>query len=147
MDRRVDVNVVKEAIQKTNRLGMETGTFIMLGYPGENETDINTTIQYLKEANPTHYTITVAYPIKGTSLYNEIEDKITVQPDWKTSTDREIDFKRTYPRKFYDFAVKRVVNEVNFGRTKSFLSRLKLKLKSFVSLIFMKYYALKVINK
>jgi len=74
MDRRVDVNVVKNAIQKTNQLGIETGTFIMLGYPGETEEDIIETINYLKEANPTQYTITIAYPIKGTSLYNEIKD-------------------------------------------------------------------------
>ncbi len=114
MDRRVDVDVVKTAIQKTNALGIETGTFIMVGYPGEDTEDINTTIQYLKDANPTHFTITVAYPIKGTSLYNEIEDKITVKPNWETSTDRDIDFERTYSRKFYDYAVKRVVNEVSY---------------------------------
>jgi anaerobic magnesium-protoporphyrin IX monomethyl ester cyclase len=119
MDRRVDVNVVKEAIQKTNQLGIETGTFIMLGYPGETEEDIHETIQYLKEANPTHYTITIAYPIKGTSLYNEIEDKITIAPDWETSTDRDIDFKRTYSRKYYDYAVSKVVNEVEFYKKKS----------------------------
>lgn len=116
MDRRVDVNVVKEAIQKTNAMDMETGTFIMLGYPGEDLDDINTTVQYLKDANPTHFTITIAYPIKGTSLYSDIEKDIITQPDWETSTDREIDFKRTYSRKFYDYAVKRVVNEVNYHR-------------------------------
>lgn len=116
MDRRVDVDVVKEAIQKTNSMDMETGTFIMLGYPGEDLDDINTTVQYLKDANPTHFTITIAYPIKGTSLYSDIEKDIITQPDWETSTDREIDFKRTYSRKFYDYAVKRVVNEVNYHR-------------------------------
>ncbi|MVO10791.1 radical SAM protein [Flavobacterium sp. TP390] len=119
MDRRVDVNVVKEAIQKTNALGIETGTFIMLGYPGETEKDITETIHYLKEANPTHYTITIAYPIKGTSLYNEIENKITKAPDWETSTDRDIDFERTYSRKFYDYAVSKVVNEVEFYKKKN----------------------------
>jgi anaerobic magnesium-protoporphyrin IX monomethyl ester cyclase len=93
MDRRVDVNHVKKMIQDTNALGIETGTFVMVGYPGEEETDILETIQYLKEANPTHYTITIAYPIKGTSLYEEIEKDITEQPDWETSTDRQIDFK------------------------------------------------------
>jgi radical SAM superfamily enzyme YgiQ (UPF0313 family) len=116
MDRRVDVNVVKEAIQKTNALGMETGTFIMLGYPGETEEDITETIQYLKDANPTLYTITVAYPIKGTSLYNEVESKITNELNWKTSTDREIEFERTYSKKFYKYAVSKVVNEVEFSR-------------------------------
>jgi radical SAM superfamily enzyme YgiQ (UPF0313 family) len=116
MDRRVDVNHVKKMIQDTNALGIETGTFIMLGYPGETEEDIHNTVQYLKEANPTHYTITIAYPIKGTSLYNEIENDITILPNWETSTDRDIDFKRTYSRKYYNYAVKKVVNEVGFSR-------------------------------
>jgi len=142
MDRRVDVNVVKEAIQKTNAIGMETGTFIMLGYPGEDEKDISETITYLKDANPTHFTITVAYPIKGTSLYNEIEDKITIQPNWETSTDRDIDFTRTYSRKFYDYAVRRVVNEVNYHQEKqnkkNFKKIVKYKLKSTLASVLMK---------
>jgi anaerobic magnesium-protoporphyrin IX monomethyl ester cyclase len=142
MDRRVDVNVVKEAIQKTNAIGMETGTFIMLGYPGEDEKDISETITYLKDANPTHFTITVAYPIKGTSLYNEIEDKITIQPNWETSTDRDIDFTRTYSRKFYDYAVRRVVNEVKYHQEKqnekNFKKIVKYKLKSTLASVLMK---------
>ncbi len=135
MDRRVDVNHVKKMIQDTNALGIETGTFIMLGYPGETEEDIHNTVQYLKEANPTLYTITIAYPIKGTSLYNDIEHKITTQPDWETSTDREIDFKRTYSRKYYQYAVSKVVNEVEFHRaiSKTSIKALKLKTKSILA--------------
>lgn len=129
MDRRVDINQVKETIQKTNAKGMETGTFVMVGYPEETQEDINQTIQYLKEAKPTQYTITIAYPIKGTSLYKEIENKITHQPNWDTSTDREIDFKRTYSRKFYDYAVSKVVNEVESSRKKG-LAYLKHKTKA-----------------
>lgn len=135
MDRRVDVNQVKKVIQDTNAMGIETGTFIMLGYPGETEKDITETIQYLKDANPTLYTITVAYPIKGTSLYNEIEHKITQQPDWETSTDRDIDFERTYSRKYYQYAVSKVVNEVEFHKasSKTSLKALKLKTKSILA--------------
>jgi anaerobic magnesium-protoporphyrin IX monomethyl ester cyclase len=135
MDRRVDVNHVKKIIQDTNAMGIETGTFIMLGYPGETEKNIDETIQYLKEAKPTHYTITIAYPIKGTSLYNEIEDKITQQPDWEISTDRDIDFKRTYSRKYYNYAVSKVVNEVEFDReiSKTSLKAIKLKTKSLLA--------------
>jgi anaerobic magnesium-protoporphyrin IX monomethyl ester cyclase len=139
MDRRVNVNTVKDAIVKTNEIGIETGTFIMLGYPGETEVDINETITYLKNANPTHFTITIAYPIKGTSLYTEIENDITIQPEWETSTDRQIDFKRTYSRKYYDYAVRKVVNEVNFhkeilkGKNKNTIKALKLKTKSLLA--------------
>ena len=146
MDRRVDVDVVKSAIQNTNALGMETGTFIMVGYPGEDEKDINETITYLKAANPTHFTITVAYPIKGTSLYNEIKDKITEQPNWETSTDRDIDFTRTHSRKYYDYAVRRIVNEVNYskeilkGPDKNLLTTFKLKTKSILAQTAMKLY-------
>ncbi|CAL2095168.1 Radical SAM domain protein [Tenacibaculum sp. 190524A02b] len=142
MDRRVDVNVVKAAIQNTNKLGIETGTFIMLGYPGEDMTDINNTVQYLKEANPTHFTITVAYPIKGTSLYNEVEKKITKQPKWETSTDRDIDFERTYDRKFYDYAVSYVISEVNQYKQRlkgNYIHSLKLKAKSILAQTAMKF--------
>lgn len=142
MDRRVDINVVKSAIQKTNALGMETGTFIMLGYPGENEEDINKTVKYLKAANPTHFTITIAYPIKGTSLYNDIEDKITVQPDWNSSTDRDIDFSRTYKRSYYDYALRYVINEVNQQKQQqkgNYMQAFKMKTKSLLAQTGMKF--------
>ncbi|HEY0090848.1 MAG TPA: radical SAM protein, partial [Flavobacterium sp.] len=144
MDRRVDVNHVKKIIQDTNALGIETGTFIMVGYPGESEEDITETIEYLKDANPTHYTITIAYPIKGTSLYNEIENLIINQPDWETSTDREIDFKRNYKRKYYDYAVSKVVSEVELhreilkGKAASKIRIMKLRSKSLIAGTLMK---------
>ncbi|MGB0805718.1 MAG: B12-binding domain-containing radical SAM protein [Salibacteraceae bacterium] len=112
MDRRVDINLVRDMILKTQEFGMDTGTFIMLGYPTETKEDIHTTVQYLKDANPSNFTITVAYPIKGTGLYSQIEKDITTQPPWHQSTDRDIDFKRTYSRKYYTYAVNYVVNEV-----------------------------------
>lgn len=142
MDRRVDVDVVKHMIQKTNALGIETGTFIMLGYPRETITDIRKTIQYLKEANPTHYTITVAYPIKGTGLYQQVEQDITVQPDWSRSTDRDIDFKRTYPRRFYDFAVAKVTHEVQLNKMK--LQRKQLSIGAFRLRLKLAYLDLKM---
>lgn len=116
MDRRVNVNVVKDMLIKTRLAGIETGTFIMLGYPGETEEDILKTVDHLVESNPHHYTITLAYPIKGTSLFKQIEGSITTKLDWCNSTDRDIDFQRTYPREYYDFAIRFVTNEVNYRR-------------------------------
>lgn len=118
MDRRVDVQKVRTVIQQTQAAGIEAGTFIMLGYPGEDKADIEETIQHLKEANPSHFTITIAYPIKGTSLYQEVENQQTKPLDWNLTTDRDRDFKRTYPRQFYEIAVRKVVNEVHFFKLK-----------------------------
>jgi radical SAM superfamily enzyme YgiQ (UPF0313 family) len=115
MDRRVDVNQVREMIRMSRKNGIEAGTFIMLGYPGETEEDIEETIHHLKESNPDHFTITVAYPIKGTELFQEVE-LTSSDLSWATSTDRDLDFKRTYSRKYYDYAVRRVVNEVYFKK-------------------------------
>ena len=77
----------------------------MLGYPGEDEKDIKETLHHLKYADPDFYTITVAYPIKGTPLYAEVEDIFTHDLEWENSTDRDIDFKRSYNRRYYDYAM------------------------------------------
>lgn len=142
MDRRVDINHVKKMIQDTNAIGIKTGTFVMVGYPEETIEDIDKTIRYLKEAKPTEYTITIAYPIKGTSLYKEFENKITNKLDWETSTDRDIDFERTYSRKFYKYAVSKVVNEVAFSRLENKFNfvGMKMKIKSIVSNLLMNVY-------
>ncbi len=116
MDRRVDINQVKEMLIKTRESGIETGTFIMVGYPGETVEDIETTAQYLVDALPDYFTITKSYPIKGTRLYTEIEENITQKPEWTTSTDREIDFERKYSDRFYDMAIRNIYNRVKLER-------------------------------
>src|SRR5688572_20093826 len=146
MDRRVDVNQVRDMIKLTRKHGIEAGTFIMLGYPGETEEDIEETIHHLKESNPDHFTITVAYPIKGTELYQEIEAVQTTKLDWATSTDRQVDFKRTYSRKYYDYAVKRVISEVNYFKARESnanVAAARLKAKSWAAKLGMRLSKLK----
>lgn len=133
MDRRVDVMRVREMIQIARKHGIEAGTFIMLGYPGEKVSDINETIRHLKKSNPDTFTINLAYPIKGTRLYDEVEDLITTQVNWTDTPDRDIDFKRTYKRAFYDFAIRKVYNEVYAFQNlkkKKYVNFLKHKLKA-----------------
>jgi anaerobic magnesium-protoporphyrin IX monomethyl ester cyclase len=145
MDRRVDVKQVREMIKLAQKYGIQAGTFIMVGYPGETEDDIEETIKHLKGANPEYFTITVAYPIKGTELFAEVEAVQTNNFNWDTNSDRERDFKRTYNRKYYDFAVRRVTNEVNFNKmilNNKYLSwsTLAYKIKSLVAKLGMLYY-------
>lgn len=118
MDRRVKVEQVREMIGLCKESGIETGTFIMLGYPGETEADIEETIRHLKRCAPDHFTITVAYPIKGTEFFQDVEARMTGSFDWESQTDREREFERTYPRRYYDFAVRRVVNEMAWDRVR-----------------------------
>ena len=112
MDRRVTVERVRQMIQLCKRTGIETGTFIMIGYPGETEADIDATIDHLKRSDPDHFTITVAYPIKGTPYYEDIREDIVETRPWEEITDRELTLRRPHSPLYYRCAVARVVNEV-----------------------------------
>lgn len=142
MDRRVDVNLVCDQLIATREAGIETGTFIMVGYPGEEYEDILKTAAYLEKALPDQFTITKSYPIKGTALYTEIEASITEQPNWFTSTDRQIDFKRRYSDRFYTYAVRYIYNRVRLKREeKANKKRLKTILKVRLSGLMLKLLA------
>lgn len=116
MDRRVEVEQVQQMIQLARKHGLQAGTFIMVGYPGETREDIYATVQHLKNADPDLFTITVAYPIKGTPLYAEVEDRFVTNLPWESSTDRDIDFTRTYNRRYYDYAIQMINYEVNYHK-------------------------------
>ena len=119
MDRRVDVQQVQRMIRTVRDAGIQAGTFIMLGYPGETEEDIRQTVAHLKAANPDLFTITVAYPIKGTGLFEEVQAVSNVSElDWNTTSDRDIEFKRTYPRRYYNYAVRWTVNSVHWHKAR-----------------------------
>ena len=130
MDRRVKVENVRSMIQLVKSHGMEAGTFIMLGYPGEDETDIEETLIHLKQSDPDYYTITVAYPIKGTPLYTEVENIFIKDLPWETTTDRDIDFKRNYSRRYYNHAINWIQSEMSYYKANKNASGLKLKMQS-----------------
>ncbi len=118
MDRRVDVEQVRAMIQEARKAGIQAGTFIMLGYPGETDADIRETVEHLKISNPDLFTITIAYPIKGTGLYEDVLPDIQTTQPWAEHTDRDLDFKRNYPRRYYDYAVRWTVNAVHWHKTR-----------------------------
>lgn len=125
MDRRVEVQQVQQMIQKTIAAGIEAGTFIMLGYPGEVKQDIKATIQHLINAKPSTYTITVAYPIAGTPLYNQVQDSLQSAEPWHKRTDRDLDFKREHSKQYYIWAVKWVNNAVRAHAQSNPLKKIK----------------------
>lgn len=116
MDRRVEVEQVRDMIRLARHHGLQAGTFIMVGYPGETKEDIFETVHHLKAAEPDLFTITVTYPIKGTPLYAEVEDRFVTSLPWESSTDRDIDFKRTYNRRYYDYAIQMINNEMYYHK-------------------------------
>lgn len=131
MDRKVQVQDVQEKTHLLQRYGIETGMFIMLGYEGETIRDLEETVEHLKISNPDIFLTTVAYPIKGTPYYNQVESRILSEKSWDERSDRDLTVAGRYSRRFYQFATRWMVNEVGLhqARTRGKVSnRRKLKL-------------------
>jgi anaerobic magnesium-protoporphyrin IX monomethyl ester cyclase len=112
MSRRTRAEDVQAKTHMLRKAGIETGMFIMLGYEGEELSDIEATVDHLKRANPDTFLTTVAYPIKGTPYYNEVESRVIEQVAWGRRTDRDLTISGRHSKRFYSFATRWMVNEV-----------------------------------
>lgn len=118
MDRKVKVQDVQEKTHLLQRHGIETGMFIMLGYDGETVADLEKTVEHLKVCNPDIFLTTVAYPIKGTPYYAQIEERILRRGSWAANADRDLTVAGRYSRRFYSFATRWMVSEVALNRAR-----------------------------
>ena len=112
MQRKTNVADVQAKTRLLQQRGIEVGMFIMLGYEGEEVSDIEATVEHLKESNPDVFLTTVAYPIKGTKFHTAIEDRIAAHLDWQARTDRDLQIRGRYSHRFYDHATRWMVNAV-----------------------------------
>lgn len=119
MQRNVTVRKIREVTAQARAVGIEAGLFVMLGYPGEQIDDIDATINHLKETNPDLYLTTIAYPIKGTTMYAELQHTLYNGTDWASTTDRMVEFAGRHTRRFYWFATRHLVNEVRLHKLRT----------------------------
>jgi len=116
MQRRANIADVQLKTKMLQAKGIEVGMFIMLGYQNEEIVDIAATIDHLKKSNPDTFLTTVAYPIKGTQYYEVVEGEIVSDLDWIVRTDRDLKVGGRYSKRFYDHAIRWMVNEVNLHK-------------------------------
>ena len=119
MQRKTDVNRVKEVVRMLQRYGIEAGMFIMLGYDGEQISDLEETVQTLKDANPDVFLTTVAYPIKGTKYYEKVADNVIPLKPWHEGSDRDHTVAGRRSQRFYRHATRWMVGEVAYHRQRS----------------------------
>lgn len=119
MKRKVEVADVQAKTHLLQRHGIQTGMFIMLGYEGEEIRDLEETVEHLKRANPDLFLTTVAYPIKGTPYYAEVESRLLSDRAWEARSDRDLTVAGRRSRRFYRFATRWMVSEVALHRAQS----------------------------
>jgi len=116
MQRRVDVDRVVHASDLLRRRGIQVGMFIMLGYDGEEDVDLRATITHLKRSSPDIFLTTLSYPIKGTPYYAQVASRIRTDRPWTEQSDRDLTVAGRRPRRYYDFARRWIVGEVDRHR-------------------------------
>jgi anaerobic magnesium-protoporphyrin IX monomethyl ester cyclase len=116
MRRDVQVERVQWATHELQKRGIEVGMFIMLGFDGEEESDIRATAEHLKISNPDIFLTTVAYPIKGTGYYKKVEEKILARTDWEHRTDRNLTVAGRHSKRYYDYAQQWLWGEFIFNK-------------------------------
>ncbi|HEX8683967.1 MAG TPA: radical SAM protein [Ardenticatenaceae bacterium] len=112
MKRRTDAKRVTEVVHLLQRYGIDAGMFIMLGYDGEELSDLQDTVDILKEASPNVFLTTVAYPIKNTPYYHQVADKVIARKAWEEGSDRDLTVAGRHSPRFYSYATRWMVNEV-----------------------------------
>jgi radical SAM superfamily enzyme YgiQ (UPF0313 family) len=116
MDRKVKVERVQAATGLLRRYGIESGMFIMLGYEGEERADLRATVEHLKTSDPDIFLTTVAYPIKGTPYYAEVEDRLVSTKSWSDRTERDWILRGRHSKRYYRYATRWMVGSVALHR-------------------------------
>jgi radical SAM superfamily enzyme YgiQ (UPF0313 family) len=116
MDRRVTIDQVQVAARRLRARGIQVGMFIMLGYEGEEVTDLRATIRHLRRAAPDVFLTTVAYPIRGTPYYDAVASRVAAPRAWDATTDRESAIRGRHSRRYYEFARRWIGGEVESHR-------------------------------
>lgn len=130
MRREVKIEQVQAMTHALKKRGIETGMFIMLGYEGEEQADLEATVDHLKKAAPDVFLTTVAYPIKGTPYYQQVEDRVLTRAVWDQRTDRDLSVKGRHSTRYYSFATRWMVNSVALQRERTNSGRLPRLLKA-----------------
>lgn len=73
MEKGTTVEQIHTATRKLRQAGVRVGFFLQFGYPGENRTDIERTLQLVRDCQPDDIGMSVSYPLPGTKFYEQVK--------------------------------------------------------------------------
>lgn len=101
MDKGITVEQIREATRKVREHGKRICFFLQFGYLGEEEEDIQQTIELLLELMPDDIGISVSYPLPGTGFFEKVRDQMGLKENWSDSDDLDTMYTATYNKAFY----------------------------------------------
>ncbi|MFN8062579.1 MAG: radical SAM protein [Vicinamibacterales bacterium] len=119
MERRANAERIRDRVALLQAHGIEAGLFVMLGYEGEERTDLEATVAHLKLAHADEVLTTVAYPIKGTPYHARVRHRLQAPRPWAQSSDRDLVVAGRRSRRYYASANRWLFGELSAHRLRS----------------------------
>ena len=101
MDKGLDLSTVQTARQRLRKFGIRAGYFLQFGYPGERWSDLQETIDFVRNTRPDDIGISFSYPLPGTVFYERVRAQLGSKRNWADSDDLCIMFQAEYTSGFY----------------------------------------------
>lgn len=72
LEKRIDPEQVIRSVRLTNRIGIKTKTFFMLGLPGETREDVRLSLDLARKCRSNYLTLFTFTPLAGSPLYDRL---------------------------------------------------------------------------
>lgn len=139
MDKGAKVEQIYRAAELCHRIGITTYFFMMVGYLTEEWDDLLLSRKLLRETLPDEFSTTIAYPLPGTTFYEQVRDRLMFEADWALDWDYTAENKLLFRRGKYNTVFYRWVSRwlheewedawLAAGRPYSLSQRLEIKAK------------------
>ena len=82
MNKKITTKQASDAVKLCRDVGVKTGAFFILGYPGENSATILETVKFASSLPLDYLSFTLPYPIPGTPLFERLNGSF-LSTDWE----------------------------------------------------------------
>jgi radical SAM superfamily enzyme YgiQ (UPF0313 family) len=101
MEKGTRIGQIERARTTLKENGIRACYFLQFGYPGETWTDIQKTIQLVRDTQPDDVGVSVSYPLPGTAFHERVREQLVGKTNWEDSEDLSMMFKGAYGSAFY----------------------------------------------
>jgi radical SAM superfamily enzyme YgiQ (UPF0313 family) len=116
MEKGIRVEQIHRASRLLRERGIRVSFFLQFGYPGEEWSDIEKTLEMVRRARPDDIGISVSYPLPGTPFHDRVRSELGEKTNWTDSDDLDLMFRGTYAPEFYRALYQLVHSEVRLRR-------------------------------
>jgi radical SAM superfamily enzyme YgiQ (UPF0313 family) len=102
MHKGAKVPQIYRAAELCKKIGISTYFFMMVGYLTEELEDLKLSAKLLRETLPDEFSTTIAYPLPGTTFYEQVRDRLMFDADWMLDWDYTAENKLLFKRGKYN---------------------------------------------